>query len=105
MTGCDLSAITKPWEVQSKVGTIRIKQNSEFNVCSSVYLLYLQSNLDIMQHRRNLTCFLKEAKLPYESFQFRPKPNLALRYTMYFRLKAIWTLNADSCITPNQIKI
>lgn len=23
MTGCDLSAITKPWEVQSKVGTFR----------------------------------------------------------------------------------
>lgn len=23
MTGCDLSAITKPWEVQSKVGDFR----------------------------------------------------------------------------------
>lgn len=23
MTGCDLSAITKPWEVQSKVGTFK----------------------------------------------------------------------------------
>lgn len=23
MTGCDLSAITKPWEVQSKVGTFQ----------------------------------------------------------------------------------
>lgn len=64
MTGCDLSAITKPWEVQSKVGTMRIKQNSEFNLCSLVYLLFLQSSLGIMQQRRKLAFFLKEPKLP-----------------------------------------
>ncbi|NXR16300.1 PDE6C phosphodiesterase, partial [Semnornis frantzii] len=31
MTGCDLSAITKPWEVQSKVGTFQIR-NTAFTI-------------------------------------------------------------------------
>lgn len=30
MTGCDLSAITKPWEVQSKVSSIQSPHNLHF---------------------------------------------------------------------------
>lgn len=39
MTGCDLSAITKPWEVQSKVGTFQI-DNTAFAISFTVYLVH-----------------------------------------------------------------
>lgn len=39
MTGCDLSAITKPWEVQSKVGTFRT-DNTAFAICFTAYLVH-----------------------------------------------------------------
>ncbi|NWI64212.1 PDE6C phosphodiesterase, partial [Todus mexicanus] len=38
MTGCDLSAITKPWEVQSKVGIFQI-DNTAFTICFIAYLV------------------------------------------------------------------
>jgi len=39
MTGCDLSAITKPWEVQSKVGTFQTA-NTAFAICFTAYLVH-----------------------------------------------------------------
>lgn len=41
MTGCDLSAITKPWEVQSKVGTFEI-DNIAFALCFTAHLVHDQ---------------------------------------------------------------
>ncbi|NXS48584.1 PDE6C phosphodiesterase, partial [Balaeniceps rex] len=43
MTGCDLSAITKPWEVQSKVGTFRT-DNTAFAVWFTAYLPMMDRN-------------------------------------------------------------
>lgn len=58
MTGCDLSAITKPWEVQSKVGTFEI-DNSAFTLCFIAHLVHVQLKMpkNILLLDRYLSCF------------------------------------------------
>lgn len=59
MTGCDLSAITKPWEVQSKVGILEVDNTALLSVLLPIWCM--MNNLLLFDAYLITCCFQKRA--------------------------------------------